>query len=135
GDWQAPWGDRGRHDEGGDGLPVVQEAVEGLLEVFDRCGVDLDEEAVFAADAMAFGDFGCFFGQGGDLGELPGGRADADEGGDRQAERGGADVRPVAGDDTGSLQPLDALGDGGGRHAYAAGECGHRDPGVAVQFA
>src|SRR5215471_15427301 len=78
---------------------------------------------------MAFGDFGCLFGQGSDLGELPGGWADTDEGGDRQPERGGTDVRPVAGDNTGSLQALDALGDGRGRHAHAAGERGHRDPG------
>jgi inner membrane transporter RhtA len=49
--------------------------------------VDLDQEAVVTADAVAFGDFGCRGGQFGDLGKLAGRRADADERGDREAER------------------------------------------------
>jgi inner membrane transporter RhtA len=49
--------------------------------------VDLDQEAVVTADAVAFGDFGCRGGQFGDLGKLADRRADADERSDREAER------------------------------------------------
>src|SRR5262249_20718793 len=75
GDGQTPWGDRGGNDDGADGLPVSQEAVESLLEVLDCGGVHLDQETVFPAYAMALGDLGCLSSQLGNSRGLIGGRA------------------------------------------------------------
>jgi hypothetical protein len=57
------------------------------------------------------------------------------EGGDRQPESSWVDLKAVAEDHPGLLQPLNALGHGRGRHADAPSQGGHGDTGVGVQFA
>lgn len=75
--WERAVGDGGGDDDGGDGLAVEQEAVEDVLELFDGGCVDLDEEAVFAGDAVALADLGQGSGEFGELGQLSGGGPDA----------------------------------------------------------
>jgi len=115
-------------------LSVEQEAVEGLLELFDGGGVELEQEAVFTGDAVALGDLRQRLGKFGDVGELSGGGADAGERGDGQSERGGVDLELVAGDDPGSFQALDPFGDRRCAHADPSGQRGHADARVGVQL-
>src|SRR5215469_262856 len=60
GNKQTPRRDRSGDDDRRDGLSIGQELVESSLKVFDCSGVDFDQEAVFAADAMAPGYLGLF---------------------------------------------------------------------------
>ena len=59
--------------------------------------------------------------------------AHADEGGDVFAELAAVDARRVAGDHPLLLQLAHALGDGGLRQPYGAGDLGLRHPRVALQ--
>jgi hypothetical protein len=59
GDGQSPRRDWGGDHDGRDGLTVDEEAIEGFFDVPDRGGVHFDQEAIFAAYAVAFGDLGC----------------------------------------------------------------------------
>ena len=72
----ARW-DWGRDHYRGDGLPVEQEPVEDGLDLLHGGGVEFDEEAVLAGDAVAFAHLGEPGGQFGDLGKLTGGGTDS----------------------------------------------------------
>jgi hypothetical protein len=71
--------------------------------------VEPHEVAVLAGDAVALGDLGRLPGELGDPLELAGGGADLDNRRDGEAEGARVDVRAVAGDDPGPLEPLHAL--------------------------
>lgn len=68
------------------------------------------------------------------FGNWPGHRGDADESGDRHAERGGVPVHPVTGDDAEPLQALHPFGDGRSGHPDAAGQLRHRQARVVGEF-
>src|ERR1017187_5962188 len=65
---------------------------------------------------------------------ISGSGADAGERGRGEPECGGANLHPVAGDDTGSLHALNALGDSRGRHADPAGQRRHGDPRICMEL-
>src|SRR5207253_2464709 len=99
----------------------------------DRTEVELDVEAVFTGDAVAFADLwdlGCEFG---DSCKLAGGGFDADDRGEPVAEGAGVDLGAVAGDDAATLETLDALGDRGRGEVDAAAKLRERDPAVLRQ--
>ena len=107
-----------------------QEAVEDLLELIYLGDVDLHQEAVLTGDAVALHDFGSALGELDDAPKLAGSRTNADERGHRKPECFGIHIEAVAGNDTGLLQPLDALSDGGRGHPDPASQLGHRHAGV-----
>jgi hypothetical protein len=117
-------------------LPEQHEAVEHLFEVLDRAEVELEHEAVLAGDAVALDDLGRLLRQLGDLVQLPAHSGpDANERGDRIADRPRVDVGVVAADHARLLEPLHALRDRRGRHAHTTAELGQRQAGVLLELA
>ena len=96
-------------------LPVENEAVEDGFELLHGPEMELHEEAVFAGDPVALDDLRDLLGDLGDLVELARGGADANDRGERVADRLRVGRRVSLSPPAGPLEPLDALGDGGRR--------------------
>jgi inner membrane transporter RhtA len=87
--------------------------------------VELHQEAVLAAHAIAGDDLRQPLGELGDLRQLTRRRPHPDPRGEREAERRRVDVEPIP-DDARVLEPREAVGDRGGGEVDAAGELGSR---------
>ena len=91
-------------------------------------------ERIGAGAAMAFEDFGHFADGFGDADEDIADHADADEGGDGQADFGGIDLSTEASDDSGVFHLADAFGNGGKGESDAAAEFGEREAAILLKL-
>src|SRR4051794_21188649 len=136
--WQADVHAAPRHGRGLDDrrrrLAEDHEAVDELLQVLDVAHRRLHEEAVLAGDAVALHDLRRRARELGHLGDLTRRGPDADDRGERVAERPRVDLGVVAGDRAVALEPLHALGDGRRRQADAAPQLGEAEPAVELEL-
>ena len=102
-----------------------------MLNGFDG---DFQGEGVGSGAAMAFKNFGHVDDGPGEAGEDVADDADANEGGDGQADFGGIQLRAEASDDSGVFHFADTLGDGGQGEADATSEFGERDAAIVLEF-
>jgi len=82
-------------DDGRRRLTVRRETVEDVLELVDRAQVEPHQVAVLTRDPVALADLGRLGGDLADSLELSGGRPDANDGGNREAESRGVELRAV----------------------------------------
>jgi hypothetical protein len=111
-----------------------QKAVEDGLDPIDLSNVQLEKKAILTRDAVALDDRGRPLGELGHLRELTGAGPYADISGHGQPERSWIQVQAVTGNDARLPQALDALGDGGCRHAELPGELRCRQARIGLQF-
>ena len=83
---------------------------------------------------MAFDDLGDRAGDLRDPVQLARVRPHADDDADREPDRPWVDLDPVAGDDSGSLEPLHPFGDRRRREADAPPELGHAQPRIVLEL-
>ncbi len=126
--------DEGRENNGSRGGAEGGEFVDEALEMLDGLDGNFQGERIGAGAAMAFQDFRHVADGFGDAGEDVADYADADEGGDGQADFGGIDFGAKAGDDSGVFHLADAFGNGGKGEADAATEFGEREAAVLLKL-
>lgn len=102
--------------------------------MLDRFDGDFQREGIGSCAAMAFENLGHVDDGSGNTGEDVADDADANEGGDGQADLGWIHFRAETGDDSRVLHFADTLGDGGEGEADATSELGERDAAVILEF-
>src|SRR5208337_978925 len=126
--------DQSRENNGSRGGAEGGQFVDQAFEMLHGLDGNFQGERIGTGAAMTFEDFGQVANGFGDAGEDVADHADADEGGDGQADFGGVNLSTEAGDDSGVFHLADALGNGGKREASAATEFGERQAAVLLKL-